>query len=162
VEAFAELRRRTAARMIIAGEGPLRAQVLATIRRLGVASDVELLGSVSHEEIKSLYDSASVLLFTSLRESFGAPFLEALARGVPAVALNMHGIADAEVGSAAVKVELTPDCAQLPARLADALETVLSDGNWQARSVDGVRFASQWRWPAKADQAVSIYSDVLR
>ena len=94
------------ARLIIAGDGPLRAQVRATIERLGLTEDVEMLGKLPWEEVRSLYDSASVLLFTSLRESFGAPFLEALGRGLPAVALDLAGIADADVGSAAVKVAL--------------------------------------------------------
>ena len=86
------------ARLIIAGDGPLRAQVRAKIERLGLTEDVQMLGKVPLEDIRSLYDSASVLLFTSLRESFGAPFIEALGRGLPAVALDLAGIADADVG----------------------------------------------------------------
>ena len=109
VEAFAHLRRAMPARLVMAGDGPLRGQVRAAIDRLGLAADVDLLGHVSLAEIKQLYDSASVLLFTSLRESFGAPFLEALGRGLPTVALDLHGIADADVGDAAVKVPLPPD-----------------------------------------------------
>ena len=64
--------------------------------------------SVPWDDIRRLYDSASVLLFTSLRESFGAPFLEALGKGLPAVALDLHGIGDADVGPAALKVALPP------------------------------------------------------
>ena len=106
VEAFAELRRKIPARLVIAGDGPLRGKVLETIERLGVTDDVQLLGAVPFGDVKSVYDSASVLLFTSLRESFGAPFLEALGRGLPAVALDYSGIGDADVGRAAVKVAL--------------------------------------------------------
>ena len=45
VEAFAELRRKIPARMVIAGDGPLHEKVLETIERLGVTDDVELLGA---------------------------------------------------------------------------------------------------------------------
>ena len=44
VEAFAILRRTTAARLVFVGEGPLAGRVRAAGERLGVAQDVELLG----------------------------------------------------------------------------------------------------------------------
>ena len=162
VEAFAELRRKIPARMIIAGEGPLREKVRATIDRLGVGDHVELLGAIPYQDVKSLYDSVSVLLFPSLRESFGAPFIEALGRGLPAVALDHQGIADADVGQAAVKVAVPTDPRELPGRLAAAMETVLSDGEWQTRSAAGIKWASDWVWPVKAAQAVDIYREIVR
>ncbi len=161
VEAFAELRRTTAARLIIAGDGPLREQVRATIKRLGLAQDVQMLGWVSWGETKSLYDSASVLLFTSLRESFGAPFIEALGKGLPAVALDLSGIADADVGSAALKVALPPRAGDLPCRLGSALQTILCDGEWESRSAAGVKWAAEWVWPVKAATATQIYREVV-
>ena len=161
VQAFADLRRAMPARLIIAGDGPLRAQVRATIERLGLTEDVQMLGRVSLEDIRSLYDSASVLLFTSLRESFGAPFIEALGRGLPAVALDLGGIADADVGAAALKVALPPKPGDLPGRLASALQTVLSDHEWESRSAAGVKWASEWTWPVKAAAVTQIYKEVV-
>jgi glycosyltransferase involved in cell wall biosynthesis len=66
VEAFAELRRTTPARLVIAGDGPLRDDVRALAERLGVAADVDLLGQVPFAELRRLYDEASVFLFTWL------------------------------------------------------------------------------------------------
>jgi glycosyltransferase involved in cell wall biosynthesis len=162
VEAFAELRRKIPARLVIAGDGPLRGKVLETIERLGVADDVELLGAIPFGDVKSVYDSASVLLFTSLRESFGAPFLEALGRGLPAVALDYSGIGDADVGRAAVKVAVPADPKELPGRLAAAMHTVLCDGEWQSRSAAGIKWASDWVWPVKAAAATEIYQEIAR
>jgi glycosyltransferase involved in cell wall biosynthesis len=162
VEAFAELRRKIPARMVIAGDGPLRSEVLAAVERLGLNDCVEMIGAVPHDGIKSLYDSSTVLLFTSLRESFGAPLLEALARGVPAVALNHHGVADAAVGSAAVKVDLPRNPDDLPRNLAAALESVICDGTWSARSSAGIDFASNWVWAKKAAAAADIYRELVR
>jgi glycosyltransferase involved in cell wall biosynthesis len=160
VEAFAELRRAMPARLVIAGDGALRGQVLATAQRLGVAQDVELLGQVSWDEIRSLYDSASVFLFTSLRETFGAPFLEALGRGLPAVAVDLHGIADVDAGAAALKVPLTPRPRDLPGRLASALQTVLCDDEWELRSTAAVKWAAERTWPEKAVAATQIYRQI--
>jgi glycosyltransferase involved in cell wall biosynthesis len=162
VQAFAELRRTTKARLIIAGDGPLNEQVRATIESLGLTDDVQMIGKVPREELRSLYDSASVLLFTSLRESFGAPFIEALGRGLPAVALDLSGIADADVGAAALKVALPPRPDDLPRRLAAALQTILSDHEWESRSAAGVKWAANWTWPVKAAAATEIYQEIGR
>jgi glycosyltransferase involved in cell wall biosynthesis len=160
VQAFAELRRTMQACLVIAGDGPLREEVLDAARRLGVSGDVEVIGQVSWGAVKPLYDSASVLLFSSLRESFGAPVLEALGRGLPVAALDLHGIADADVGAAAIKVPLAANPADLPSHLADAMRTVLSDGEWEARSKVAVDYAAQWVWSAKAAAATRIYEEV--
>jgi glycosyltransferase involved in cell wall biosynthesis len=101
-------------------------------------------------------------LFTSLRESFGAPFLEALGRGLPAVALDHQGIADADVGRAAAKVAVPAKPQELPGRLASAMQTVLCDGNWQSRSETAIKWASDWIWPVKAAAATEIYREIAR
>lgn len=160
VEAFAGLRRVTPARMVIAGDGALARPVRAAAERLGVAGDVELLGHLPWDEIRSLYDSASVFLFTSLRETFGAPFLEALGRGLPAVAVDLHGIADVEAGLAAVKVPLTRRPRDLPGQLAAGLQAVLSDDQWESRSVDAVKWAAERIWPERAAAATRLYEEL--
>jgi glycosyltransferase involved in cell wall biosynthesis len=160
VQAFAELRRVMPAHLIVAGDGPLRGQLRTTIDRLGVSQDVELLGSVKWDDVRRLYDSASVLLFTSLRESFGAPFLEALGRGMPAVALDLHGIGDADVGPAAIKVDLPARPRDLPGRLASALQAILSDDEWEMRSAAAINWASKWIWPVKASAMTRIYEEI--
>jgi glycosyltransferase involved in cell wall biosynthesis len=160
IEAFAKLRRVMPARLIMAGDGPLRRQVHTAVDRLGLSEDVQLLGHVTWDETKLLYDSASVLLFTSLRESFGAPFLEALGRGLPTVAMDLHGIGDADTGPAALKVVLPPSPRDLSGHLASALQTILSDGEWESRSSAAVDWAGKWTWPAKAAIATQIYGDV--
>lgn len=160
VEAFAELRRHMAARLVIAGDGPLRGQVLGTARRLGVAGDVDLLGMVPLPRLRGLYDSASALLFTSLRESFGSPVLEAFGRGLPVVAMNIGGIADVDAGTAAVRVPLPADPRRLAPRLGAALATVLTDGTWDRRSSDGIAWADGWRWSSKARAATAIYEEI--
>ena len=161
IEAFAELRRVMPARLIMVGDGPLRGQVRAMVERLGLAEDVELRGHVAWDDVRRLYESASVLLFTSLRESFGAPFLEALGKGLPAVALDLHGIGDADVGTAALKVPLPPRPRDLPGHLASALQIVLCDDEWESRSTAAVKWAAEWTWPVKANTVTQIYHEIV-
>ena len=160
IEAFAELRRAMPATMVVAGHGPLRGQVRATVERLGLTQDVRLLGQVPFGEIRDLYDSASVFLFTSLRDSFGGQVLEALGSGLPTVALDHHGVGDADVGPAIVKVALPPRPGDLPGHIARALQTVLSDTEWEARSAAALKWAGQQVWPAKAAIATQVYEQV--
>ena len=160
VEAFAGLRRLMPARMVIAGEGPLAGAVRTTAERLGVARDVDMRGHVDWEEMTRLYDSVSVLLFTSLRETFGAPFLEAMGRGLPAVAVDLHGIADVKVNAAAVKVALTRRPRNLAGQLTEALWTVLSDEQWESRSADAVKWAGERIWPERAAAATRLYEEL--
>jgi glycosyltransferase involved in cell wall biosynthesis len=159
VEAFAELRRRMPARLVMAGDGPLAGEVRAAVARLGVTDDVELRGHISWDEVRGLYDDASVFLFPSLRESFGAQFLEALGRGLPAVTLDHHGIADVDTGIAAIKVPLPDDPRDLPGELGTALETVLADGQWESRSEAAIKWASQQTWPVRAAEATAVYQE---
>lgn len=160
VEAFAELRRTMPARMIMAGDGPLLEQVRSTVKQLGVQDDVELMGRVPWSTVNQLCDSASVFLFSSLRDSSGSQFLEAMGKGLPAVALDLHGIGDVKVGIAAEKVELTERPEELRCRIADALRTVLTGDDWEARSAAGISWAAQHVWPAKAAAATEIYQQI--
>jgi glycosyltransferase involved in cell wall biosynthesis len=162
VEAFSELRRQMPARLVIAGDGPLQEQVAESAKRLGVAVDVEFLGRIPLTELRGLYDSASALLFTSLRESFGAPILEAFGRGVPVVVPDLHGIADADVGEAAIKVPLPQDPDALPRLLGSALKDVLTDRRWADRSAAAIAWAADWRWSVKAATATKIYEEFAR
>lgn len=160
VEAFAELRRAMPARLIMAGDGPLRTQVRTTVERLGLSEDVQLLGQIPWGEVRHLYDSASVFLFASLRDSSGSQFLEALGRGLPAVVIDHHGIGELDVGPAAIKVAPPPRPDNLPGCLAAALRTILSDDEWELRSMAGVKWAGEHVWPAKASTASQIYREI--
>jgi glycosyltransferase involved in cell wall biosynthesis len=144
----------------MAGDGPLRGQVRAAVDRLGLAADVELLGQVPVAQIKPLFDAASVFLFTSLRDSFGGQVLEALGRGLPAVALDHQGVGDADTGLAIVKVPLPDRPASLPAGLGAALQAVLTDDLWESRSKAALHWAGQQVWPEKAAAAVRAYESV--
>lgn len=161
VQAFAQLRRIMPARLVIAGDGPLRGQVCKEIARCGVADDVQLLGQVPWKEIAGLYESASVFLFTSLRDSFGSQFQEAMGKGLPTVALDHNGIGDLDVGGAAIKVAVSPEPRDLPGHLASAIQTILCDGKWESRSAAGVRLAGEWTFPAKAAAATQIYKEIV-
>jgi glycosyltransferase involved in cell wall biosynthesis len=116
LHAFAALRRTTAARLLILGEGEQRAALLALARRLGVAADVALPGFVP--DPFPYMARAAVLALPSRWEGSSNVAAEALACGCPVVATDCPG------GTA----ELLGECAALvPVGDADALAHALSD-----------------------------------
>jgi glycosyltransferase involved in cell wall biosynthesis len=160
IEAFSELRKSIPARLVMAGDGPLLAECRDAVSRLGLSADAELPGRVPWTRVMELCDEASVFLFTSLRDSSGAQFLEAMGRGLPAVALDHHGIGDLKVGLAAEKVEIPQRPEDLHPRIATALRTILTGDDWEVRSAAAVSWAAGHVWPAKAAAATQIYKEV--
>ena len=65
-------------RFRIAGDGPLRDEVVAQARRL---SNLEYLGWLSREQVAAQLDAADMLVLPSKVEAFGTVAVEAMARG---------------------------------------------------------------------------------
>ncbi|MEI8238685.1 MAG: glycosyltransferase [Actinomycetota bacterium] len=121
------------ARFLIAGDGPLRAELEALARQAG---NVTLLGRV--DDVAALHGNADVLLSTSKWEGLPLSMLEAMSLGVPAVVTAVDGVVDAVPETAAVLVPPTGRVA-----IVDALQRVLSDADECRRlSEEGRRVAS--------------------
>jgi alpha-1,6-mannosyltransferase len=88
-EAFQLLNRRGAYRLQIVGDGPLRAKTEKFVHSMPHAM---YAGPVPYgERLAELYASADVLALPSRNETFGLVVLEALASGLPVVAVDQGG-----------------------------------------------------------------------
>lgn len=120
LQAFALLRQRRLARLLILGEGAERPRLEAVIARLNLGADVAMPG-FSHEGAQALAQ-ASALLLTSRYEGYPAVVVEALAADVPVVTTPCTPALDGLI--------VTPMHGQVvehatPNALADALEAAL-------------------------------------
>jgi sugar transferase (PEP-CTERM/EpsH1 system associated) len=78
-----------ALRVEVAGDGPCRADVQRTIDELGLGRIVTLLGAI--REVPELLSRASLFVLPSRTEGISLTLLEAMARGLPAVATRVGG-----------------------------------------------------------------------
>jgi len=93
IRVFARLApERPDARLVIVGEGPERRALELMIHRLGMADKIELTGRLDARAVQERMARASVMALTSVRESLGAVYLEAMSLGVPALGTRGEGI----------------------------------------------------------------------
>jgi glycosyltransferase involved in cell wall biosynthesis len=131
IEAFAQLRRTHNAELWMLGDGPLMGACHARAVELGVHSEVHFLGWQPHEQVPELLGQADMFLFTSLRDTCPMPVLEAMATGLPVVALDLHGIQNLP-DAAILKVPVgTPD--DLVGDIAAALERLVASPEERAQ-----------------------------
>lgn len=121
LEAIHELRRRGAGvKLRIVGDGRLLAHYQRQCEALALSSIVEFVGQQDQPGVRAALDSAHLFVLPSLTEGLPRALLEAMARGLPAVATNVGGVP-----------ELLPSECLVPPRDAHALavriEQMMSD-----------------------------------
>lgn len=93
IEAFALVRKaRPAAMLTVLGEGPSRHELERLAGSLGVADAVHFQGEVPRDRVGGFLAPAHVFAFGSVTETQGLTVQEAMAVGVPAVAIAARGV----------------------------------------------------------------------
>ena len=145
--------------LVIAGEGP----ALPSLRRLvadrGLHASVQFIGYLERRnELPACYAAADVFVFASRTETQGLVLLEAMAAGLPVVALAEMGTVDIlGAGRGAVVPEDNPYAFAL------AVADVLRDPvRRHALSEDGRTYAAEWSDTALAGRMAELYRDIIR
>jgi len=81
-------------RLVILGEGPERNNLEDLSKTLGIANHVEFLGEVAFKDIPAFLKAADLFGFASTTETQGLVTMEALAAGLPVIAVNASGTRD--------------------------------------------------------------------
>lgn len=112
-------------------------------------------GYIPHSDLPAIYNGARTFLYTSLRESFGIPLLEAMACGTPVITSNTSAIPEI-AGDGAILVD--PLDANAIARELLKLETDLSYRNQQIAY--GLERSKLFSWQHTAEQLLKIYESI--
>lgn len=86
------------AHFVFAGEGPMRQQMAQRLAKTAVGPRMHFLGAIEGEEVVAFYAGIDVFAFASRSETQGLVVTEAMASGVPVVALDASGVRDALAG----------------------------------------------------------------
>ena len=97
--------------LVIAGEGPALPGLQRQVEKLGLQQQVSFIGYLDRQTtLIDCYHAADVFVFPSLTETQGLVLLEAMACGVPVVAVPAMGAAEIVLtGRGALPVAATPD-----------------------------------------------------
>ena len=114
-------------------------------------------GYIPNSDLPAIYNRASAFLYTSLRESFGIPQLEAMACGTPVVTSNTSAIPEV-AGPGAILVDPTS-----PTAIADALLRLETDPAFRAEQVAyGLERVKLFSWEETARQLLALYESLGR
>lgn len=128
-------------------------RITSEIRKLGIEPRVRQLGYVPAADLEALYREATALTFASRFEGFGAPALEAMARGCPVIAANATALPEV-ISDAGVLV--SPDNAD---EWAVAMAQMITDDDLRKRLGEaGVERAALFNW----DRSAGILEDAYR
>jgi glycosyltransferase involved in cell wall biosynthesis len=160
LEALAQVRR-IRVRLLVAGTGVLRPTLEVLATKLGLDSRVQFLGSVPHDKMPALLQSADAFLFTSVRDSFGSVVLEAMAQGLPIVSLNHQGVGTFVPDEAGIKVPVTTP-RQTVRTLAVAIETLGTSPSLRRKmQLASWNFAKTQTWDQRAKRMSRLYAQAV-
>lgn len=158
IRAAADLLRAGRMRYDIVGDGPMRAELEALVRDLGLEGAVHFHGALPHDRVQDILAGANILLFPSIREFGGGVVLEAMSLGVVPVVVDYAGpgeLVTPQTGFAVpigTRDEIVARTATLLAGLADDPGALPALGQ-AARA----RVQTLFTWSAKARQIRAVY-----
>lgn len=159
VDAFARFAKdHPAARLVLAGSGPLRERTEQQAGELGLANKVLFLGEIPYRELPAVYAAADLKVISSDYESFCFVAIEAMSMGLPV---------------------LTTDCAWVPRLVSDGAGLVVPVGDAEAFAAGLKKLAdnpalrqrmgaagrdlvlSRHTWPASAEKLKRLYDGLV-
>ncbi len=140
--------------LLIAGEGPALVSLQAQAQKLGLGGVVRFIGYLDRNAgLIDCYRAADLFVFGSTTETQGLVLLEAMAMGLPVVAIPLMGARDI----------LLPEQGCLCAKddaidFAEKVERVLQQPDLHRRlATEAQTFAQRWSAPATAERMADFY-----
>jgi glycosyltransferase involved in cell wall biosynthesis len=145
------------ARLLVVGDGSLRAEIEEKVRVTGLASNVRFVGW--QRNLRQVYGAMDVAALTSRNEGTPVALIEALAARVPVVATAVGGVPDV-IQDGRTGVLIAPADADA---LAAALQRLARDRVWRAEMADRGRRDVQRRFASRrlVEDILALYSELL-
>ena len=114
-------------------------------------------GYIVNSDLPYIYNAAFAFLYTSLRESFGIPLLEAMACGTPVITSNTSSMP--EIGSQNA-ILVNPESVEEITSMMLRLEQ--DDAFYQRQKNVGIERAKHFSWTKTAEQLLELYKVVYQ
>lgn len=113
-------------------------------------------GYIPNTELPAVYSGASVFIYTSLRESFGIPILEAMACGTPVITSTTSAMPEI-AGPEGILVNPFE-----PEEIASALLHLEENAEfYQSQTAYGLERVRRFSWENTAREILNIYKEIL-
>ena len=159
LRAYAEYVRRSASPLPLLIADLTAEAAEAVLRQIGepdLGKMLRLPGYIPNGDLPAVYNGASAFLYTSLRESFGIPQLEAMACGTPVVTSATSAIPEI-AGDGAILVDPTA-----PSEIADALVRLETDAAFRAEKIAyGLERVKLFSWEQTAQKLLALYRELV-
>jgi len=122
-----------------------------------LSSRVSVMGAVSDGELRTLYKGAQALVFTSLKEGFGLPILEAFKTGCVVITSNRSSMKELAGNGAILVNPLSTDEIKGAMRQSiDKLKLVAK------KKAEGRKIAKKYSWSKTARLTYAIYEKAIK
>lgn len=138
-------------RLVIIGEGDERENLEELIQESGCADRVTLTGLVPFHQVPKYLAAADLFSFASITETQGLVTMEAMAAGLPVVAVEASGTREAVDSSCAVLTQYEPEA------LARGLQEMLSRDNLAKASEASRQRALEFDIMKQGEAMVEVY-----
>jgi len=130
-------------------------KLLSEIDDPALIERIVLTGYVVNTDLPAIYCQSELFLYTSLRESFGIPMLEAMACGVPVITSNTSSMPEV-AGDAALLVDPFK-----PEEITSAMIRLMKDTELKHNLVNkGFIRAEKFSWKSMAENVLKLYREI--
>ncbi|WP_434740188.1 glycosyltransferase family 4 protein [Micromonospora sp. SH-82] len=146
-------------RVVIAGDGPYRAELEAEVHRLGLGGTVTMPGFLGGTDLPAMMAASDCFAVPSIYEPFGMVALEGAAAGAPLAVAATGGLAEI-VEPGVTGMTFAP---QDPHGLTEAVDALLSDTERARRLARRARnmVHEQYGWTAIAHRTATAYATAI-
>ncbi len=121
----------TGARLVMAGSGPEKDNLIQLARENNVIDRLHFLGHVGRQDLTDLYHAASLFVFPSSWETFGLAAVEAAMAGLPVVAAGIPALREVLTHDGKTTARFVDS--RMPTEWAAAISDCLNDKNLRQR-----------------------------
>ena len=122
-----------------------------------IREQIVMPGYIVNSDLPYIYNSAFAFLYTSLRESFGIPLLEAMACGTPVITSNTSSMP--EIGGNEA-ILINPES---PEEITEKMLRLENDETYYNTQKEiGLKRASMFSWRKTAEQLLNLYETVYK